>query len=93
MRIYFGSGEVWIRPLHDKTFAVVLLNKGPVAENVTLYISESYDGYGDFFPSHVDAVIVEDLLTGALLGTFSDVFSASIGPRDASIYRMTPRNN
>ena len=89
----FGSGEVWIRPLHDKTFAVVLLNKGPVAENVTLYISESYDGYGDFFPSHVDAVIVEDLLTGALLGTFSDVFSASIGPRDASIYRMTPRND
>ena len=50
-----GATETWIKPLHDGTFAVVLLNKAEDKQNATLYISRDYN-WGDFYPAFLDEV-------------------------------------
>jgi hypothetical protein len=39
--------EVWARPLHDQTFAIVMLNKSKQPQNATLYISSPNWGQGE----------------------------------------------
>jgi hypothetical protein len=85
----FDSSEVWARPLHDQSFAVVLVNKGPLRANITVFVSEQYN-YGDFYPAHVGAMHVRDLLDGVDIGVFSDVFTADVAARDARIFKFTP---
>lgn len=89
----YGATETWIKPLADKTFAVVLLNKGDVPSNATVSMN-SYDiGWaagGDFFPAMFAAMRVRDLFARKELGLFIDSFTTTVGPNDAAIFKFTP---
>ena len=83
------ASEVWIKPLHDGSFAVVLLNKSLVRANITLLISAVNNG-GDFFPASLETVHVRDIFRGKDLGQHSGSFSAWVDGHDALLLRVTP---
>jgi len=89
-----GATETWIRPLSDGSFAVVLLNKGDVATNCTVFLNDAGQGWGageDFFPAGpFTRMDVRDLFLRRDLGRATRTFSYTVGPRDAAILKMTP---
>eukprot|EP00164_Ancoracysta_twista_P003251 GFYU01004338.1.p1 GENE.GFYU01004338.1~~GFYU01004338.1.p1 ORF type:complete len:461 (-),score=36.95 GFYU01004338.1:21-1370(-) len=87
-----GSWESWIRPLSDKTFAVVLLNKGDTETTATVYIDRQKYYWGDFYPAFLQKVSVRDLFEQKDMGSFTDKFEAVIPPMDAKIYKFTPED-
>jgi len=96
---YYGSEEVWIRPLSDGSFAAVLLNKDPFNSKV-MWLKLGYQN-GDDDPESEDfyaagpfrSATVRDLYSRITLGQFSQVFNALIPPMDAMIVRVFPHNN
>ena len=78
-----------IKPLHDGSFAVALLNKGLLPANATLEISSNNNG-GDFFPATLGTVHIRDVLGQRDLGTHADIFAATVGAHDALLLRVTP---
>ena len=88
-----GSGETWIRPLADGSFAVVLLNKDQSrAQNITLFIAKSAGQWGDFFPvvfSDTQQLLIRDVGARIDLGNFNYTFTATVGPTDAVMLRVT----
>eukprot|EP01048_Picozoa_sp_COSAG05_P037137 COSAG05_NODE_17129_length_331_cov_0.900862_1_plen_109_part_11 len=88
-----GSCETWIKPLSDGTFAVLLLNKGTMASNTTVYFNNGGELWGsgvDFFPAIFDEMLVRDLSSGTDLGVHSSTFTAVVPSHDALLLKMLP---
>jgi alpha-galactosidase len=88
-----GSSETWIKPLSDGTFAVLLLNKGTVSSNATVYFDNGGELWGsgvDFFPAIFQEMFVRDLTTGTDLGVHSSTFHAVVPAHDALLLKMAP---
>jgi len=88
------SAEVWGKPLHDGSFAVVLLNTATTAQDITVLIdcpnwADACNG-GDFYPASFDTACVRNLWLQKDLGSFTGSFTDSVGPQDANIYKFTP---
>lgn len=87
-----GASEVWVKPLADASFAVVMLNKGQALANVTLAISDHGDNT-DFFPAYFSQYRVRDLLQRRDLGgSHKGDFTAQVEAHDAIMYKFTPLN-
>jgi len=90
----FTAADVWIKPLSDNTFAVVLLNKDPTnAKDIEVQLGTLDDDSEseDFFPAGPwKKVMVRDLYARKDLGLFSGTFKISVPPMDAAIFKMTP---
>lgn len=90
-----GATETWIRPLSDGSFVVVLLNKGSVPTNCTIYLGEAGQGWGggmDFDPAGpFRSMTVRDIYLRENLGSASgQTYTRVVGARDAVILKMTP---
>eukprot|EP01012_Entosiphon_sulcatum_P016032 TRINITY_DN20996_c0_g1_i1.p2 TRINITY_DN20996_c0_g1~~TRINITY_DN20996_c0_g1_i1.p2 ORF type:complete len:260 (-),score=61.39 TRINITY_DN20996_c0_g1_i1:42-821(-) len=90
------SHEMWIRPLHDGSFAVAIVNKAPAngagaggggAANVTVSLAD------DFYPAEFLSCTVRDVLRHADLGRFTGLFSVVVPPLDAVLLLVTPIPN
>lgn len=79
-----AATEIWIRPLSDDSFAVVLLNKGSLPANITLNLEEDFD------PAAIEHVHVRDLFLRKDLGAFHGRFTAQVAGLDAVILKITP---
>jgi len=83
----YTAADVWIKPLTDGTFAVVLLNKDPSnSHEIEIDFEE------DFFPSSWRQVMIRDLYAHKDLGTFTNSFKMEVPSLDAAILKITPRN-
>jgi len=73
-----GATEIWIKPLVDNTYAVVLLNKGDTAADVSV----RFDVWlrGDFAPFYFSSARVHDIWTGNDLGVFTSQYIAKAVP-------------
>ena len=78
-----GSLEVWSKELQDGGRAVVLLNRGTEAGE----ISASWEDLG--YPSHLSAK-VRDLWQGHDLGERTGMFAASVAPHSAVMVTVKP---
>lgn len=78
-----GDLEVWARPLHDGSRAVVLFNRGEKEDNIKVDWTEI--GY----TSHLNAK-VRDLWQHKNLGEFSHSFSASVPSHDCVMIIVAP---
>jgi len=88
-----GSGETWIKPLSDDSFAVVLLNKGAHDAKLRVHFNDDGKGWGqgaDFFPADFDRAHVRDLFARKELGVFDDGFSVTVPGNDAMIFKICP---
>jgi len=90
----FYSEEIWIKPLHDGSFAVVFVNKDPFSDRqITLNLGHP-DGSStdeDFYPAGpFKSVQIRNLYTRQDEGKFSGLFSRKITAMDAAIYRVYP---
>lgn len=81
--------ETWIRPLHDGSFAVVLLNKGQAAATITTGMTQDY-AWGAFYPAAFPAATIRDAGDCKDLGHFTSNFTFEVAPLDARILRVTP---
>eukprot|EP01065_Artemidia_motanka_P010782 TRINITY_DN15775_c0_g1_i1.p1 TRINITY_DN15775_c0_g1~~TRINITY_DN15775_c0_g1_i1.p1 ORF type:complete len:434 (+),score=126.46 TRINITY_DN15775_c0_g1_i1:57-1358(+) len=88
-----GAVDIWIKPLHDGSFAVVTLNKGDAVVNASVSLGNEPLGWSsgaDFFPAMFSSMAVRDVLLRRDLGTFVDTFRAEVPARDARMFKMTP---
>ena len=89
-----GASETWIKPLADGSFAVVLLNKDDdKVQEVSVFLDRGTKTWGagqDFFPACFRNVTVRDLVDHKDLGVSQSTFTASVGPHDARMFKMTP---
>eukprot|EP00042_Codosiga_hollandica_P029947 m.169308 g.169308 ORF g.169308 m.169308 type:complete len:430 (-) comp53220_c0_seq4:169-1458(-) len=82
--------EVWIKPLSDQTFAVVLFNKNPFPALVTLFISPNNFNLGDFYPAEFYAAKIRNVYTQTDVGWFPDLYAETVPAYDAVILKVTP---
>jgi alpha-galactosidase len=78
-----GNLEVWSKPLHDGSRAVVLLNRGIDEKNIAV----SWEDLG--YPTHLTAK-VRDLWQEKELGEFKGMFSASVAPHSVVMVTVRP---
>jgi alpha-galactosidase len=78
-----GDSEVWARPLHDGSRAVVLLNRG--TEDAEIHVSWEDLGY----PAHLSAQ-VRDLWHAKDLGERTAAFSATVAPHSVVMVTVRP---
>jgi len=93
----YTAADVWIKPLSDASYAVVLLNKD---HNHAHDIELDFGTFGDdpddedFYPAGPwKHVLVRDLYARKDLGKFSVKFNMTVLPLDAAILRITPSSN
>jgi alpha-galactosidase len=78
-----GNLEVWARPLHDGSRAVILFNRGTAEQEVTV----KWEDLG--YPGHLSAA-VRDLWRHADLGNFTGKFSAAVAPHGVVMVTVKP---
>ena len=78
-----GNLEVWSKPLHDGSRAVVLLNRGVDEKKIGV----SWEDLG--YPAHLPAQ-VRDLWQEKELGEFQEMFSASVAPHSVVMVTIRP---
>ena len=78
-----GNLEVWSKPLHDGSRAVVLLNRGIEEKKIGV----SWEDLG--YPAHLTAK-VRDLWQEKELGEFKEMFSASVAPHSVVMVTIRP---
>jgi len=89
----FDSGEVWIKPLSDGSFAVGLMNKGSRPLNMTVQIDRSVM-WSDFYPAdYYTEMYVRDVYLRVELGLFNGTFTQEVPPYDAMIFQFTPADS
>jgi alpha-galactosidase len=81
--IRLGDTEVWVRPLEGGAQAVVLLNRGRQAQDVTLpwWALRREEG---------ERLALRDLWQGRDLGVFAGRYSARVGATSAVVLRLAP---
>jgi len=87
-----AGGEIWIKPLRDKTFAVVLLNNLTIPLNITV-LFDYKENDGEFAPCDYDwfdPVRIRDIFERRDVGLFRNSFTAAVPGHDAKIYKFTP---
>lgn len=86
--------EIWAKPLVDKGWAIAVLNRSNSPQPVSIDWAR-YDLKDDLVgrQGHFDKVRynIRNLWTKASAGDTSTPLKLNIGPRDAAIYRLTPR--
>jgi len=86
-----NGGEVWVKPLHDNTFAVVLLNTLSTPQTIQLQMNTKWKyNSGHFYPAVVDKAKIRDVYKREDLGEFSNMFAQQVGGHDAVILKVTP---
>lgn len=84
------AGEIWVRPLHDGTFAAVLFNKGSTALELTLTWLD--DGrWNSFYPATFIRASLRNVFTSTELGVFTVGFTATVQPHDSIFLRVSPQ--
>jgi len=86
------GGEIWAKPLSDKTFAVTLLNPLDRPQNITV-LFDYKENDGEFMPvdyDWFDPVRIRDLYERRDLGLFRGAFTATVPAMDAKIFKFTP---
>jgi alpha-galactosidase len=78
-----GNLEVWSKPLHDGSRAVVLLNRGIDEKKIGV----NWEDLG--YPAHLTAK-VRDLWQEKELGEFKGMFSASVAPHSVVMVTIRP---
>ena len=78
-----GTTEVWAGPLEDGAFAVVLLNRGKAASNVTA-------SWSDFGLDPSKEADVRDLWMMKDLGTMKGSVTAMVPSHGSVMYKITP---
>ena len=78
-----GNLEVWSKPLHDGSRAVVLLDRG----TANTEISVSWEDIG--YPGHLTAR-VRDLWQAKDLGEYKQMFSSAVSPHAVVMVSVTP---
>lgn len=78
-----GDAEVWAKPLHDGTRAVILLNRGKGSMEITA----NWQDIG--YPAHLSAA-VRDLWQHKDLGTFKDKFTATVPSHGVVMITVKP---
>jgi alpha-galactosidase len=78
-----GDLEVWSRPLAGGYRAVILLNRGPAAHDITLHWQDM--GYPDTLPAKV-----RDLWKSTDAGTFTGTYTASVPSHGVAMLKITP---
>eukprot|EP01116_Phalansterium_solitarium_P005205 TRINITY_DN1661_c0_g1_i4.p1 TRINITY_DN1661_c0_g1~~TRINITY_DN1661_c0_g1_i4.p1 ORF type:complete len:450 (-),score=144.81 TRINITY_DN1661_c0_g1_i4:76-1425(-) len=92
----YSAADIWIKPLHDGSFAATLINKDPMnAQVISLrlgYIDGDTDSSDeDFFPAGpFKRAKVRDLYARQDLGVFEQMFNATVPPMDAVFVRVFP---
>eukprot|EP00026_Physarum_polycephalum_P005335 Phypoly_transcript_05367.p1 GENE.Phypoly_transcript_05367~~Phypoly_transcript_05367.p1 ORF type:complete len:444 (+),score=41.31 Phypoly_transcript_05367:175-1332(+) len=87
----FHGAEVWVKPLHDNTFAVVLLNLNSHTQNIKLQLNYKWHhNFGHFYPSVVTKAKIRDVWHRRDLGVYSDIFEHEVGGHDAMILKVYP---
>lgn len=84
------GADVWIKPLHDGTWAVALVNCDPEKwHNISVDLSGSTSG--DFYagPTTSHTASVRDLAAHAELGKFTSMFSVAVPPMDGRLFKFT----
>eukprot|EP00656_Telonema_subtile_P056352 TRINITY_DN8981_c0_g1_i1.p1 TRINITY_DN8981_c0_g1~~TRINITY_DN8981_c0_g1_i1.p1 ORF type:complete len:454 (-),score=82.97 TRINITY_DN8981_c0_g1_i1:294-1655(-) len=90
------AGDVWIRPLADSTFAVVLLNNDPNSPRTLSlrigYVNGDPDATDcDFFPAGpFKTVSIRDVHRRKELGVFNSTYEVSVAPHDSVLLKVTP---
>jgi alpha-galactosidase len=85
-----GGQELWIKPLHDGSFAMVIFNTATFDSNVTAYLNGHTVWHDDFFPASFDNAIVRDLYSRQDLGTYNSSFTVEVAAQSARIFKVTP---
>ena len=75
--------EVWAGLLSDKSYAVMLLNRGTKKSEMIARWKEIGLPEGE--------AVVRDLWARKDLGTFTDSFSATVGPHSSYLLKITPK--
>jgi len=87
----FHGGEVWVKPLSDGSFGVVLLNTLEATQHIKLQLNEEFaHNFGSFYPAHVDKARIRDAWNRKDLGVFEDLFTGEVPGHDAMILRVYP---
>merc|ERR1712193_547925 len=85
-----GGSEIWIRPLKDGSFAVVLFNKGIATEEISVFFDGEWHAQQDFYPAKFQKASVRDLLRQKDLGVFQHNFTTSVRGNDAIMLKVMP---
>ena len=84
--------DLWIKPLHDGTFAVALVNKDAVAHTMHVDMATPRHTFGPFTGGPdpgCSVASVRDVLARQELGNFSTSFSTSVAAGDGRLLRFT----
>ena len=84
---YTDGGQVWMRPLADRSLAVVAWNSNSNKKSGNLTVEISWTALG-LAPS--TQVSVRDLWAHTNLGDFNTAFNVSLAPHASAMYRFTP---
>jgi len=89
-----NGGEVWVKPLSDGSFGVVLLNTLSTPQHIKLLLNHHWnDDYGHFYPAVLGHAKIRDVWLCEDLGIFKNEFEAKVSGHDAMILKVTPVNS
>jgi alpha-galactosidase len=88
----FSGGEVWVKPLSDGSFGVVLLNTLSKPQTIQLQLNDKWaDNFGSFYPAKVNEASIRDAWQRKDLGDYKGVFEGEVQGHDAMILRVFPK--
>ena len=83
------AGEIWVRPLSDASFVVVMVNKDPATARTLEVVFGDASGDCDLFPAGpFTRMRVRDLYLHNDVGVLQNSYSALVPPMDAVIVQL-----